>query len=153
LRKLLRWDRYRERDKDRGKTRVWYQVPARASNVSTLFNVFTRSVAHNTVAPCYFSSFCCAFIDPFPHSTALGMSVTTLEEVFIKVAESTTTQAEAEAGRAGKGMLHSWRILSYVTPSSPLHQGYMCVRPMSIRAVLLSLLQYDRAAALFIDIQ
>jgi hypothetical protein len=34
-----------------------------------------------------------------------GMSVTTLEEVFIKVAHFTNTQAEAEAGRMSKGSL------------------------------------------------
>jgi hypothetical protein len=34
-----------------------------------------------------------------------GMSVTTLEEVFIKVAHFTNTQAEAEAGRISKGQL------------------------------------------------
>ena len=40
------------------------------------------------------------------------MSVTTLEEVFIKVAHSTKTQADAEAGRDAKGLKQELTITS-----------------------------------------
>ena len=47
------------------------------------------------------------------------MSVTTLEEVFIKVAQGTSTNAEAEAGRQKKSKRYSYNLYS-LTPTLDL---------------------------------